>query len=54
VHAAVTQVQTAVLGTDFTWVRTLPRRLAGLGLADIGIRADTPPLTGGGSSPTWP
>jgi hypothetical protein len=33
----------------FTWVRTLPRRLAELGLADIGIQADTPPLTDGGS-----
>lgn len=46
---AVTEVQTAVLGTDFTWVRTLPRRLAELGLADIGIQADTPALTGGGN-----
>src|SRR5215472_16844717 len=44
---AVLEVQAAVLGTDVTWVRTLPRRLAGLGLADIGLRADTPAMTGG-------
>lgn len=46
---AMTKVMTATLGTDFSWVRALPARLAGLGLAGIGIRADTPPVTGGGS-----
>lgn len=46
---ALIEVQSAILGTDFTWVRTLPRRLAGLGLADVGIRADSPALTGGGN-----
>jgi SAM-dependent methyltransferase len=44
---AMTQIMTTTLGTDFTWVRTLPAKLAALGLTNIGIRADTPPVTGG-------